>query len=388
MDTVVQETDGTMSDMISVSGTFESDGRGAGSLRNPDNGYRVQGDDPRISRDLVRKAGLRGGEVVEGTVAAPSKASRNRSRTVSEIQTVNGDSIDAYLCITTFDKHVAIDPNRQLRFETEGGSTSMRIVDLLTPIGFGQRGLIVAPPRTGKTVLLQEMADGVATNYPEVKVIVLLVDERPEEVTHMRRSVRGEVVASSNDESIDSHVRIARLVIEHAKRLVESGMDVVMFLDSLTRVGRAFNAHIRSSGRIMSGGLDIRALTEPKSIFGAARNVEGGGSLTIVASALIETGSRMDEVIFNEFKGTGNMEIMLSRDMANRRIWPAIDLDRSGTRKEELLLSPEALEVSYQIRRSIIGRDPLRTMEDLLAAMQKYPDNAKFIANFTPPRGR
>jgi transcription termination factor Rho len=299
------------------------------------------------------------------------------------VATINGLCVEDYLDTTPFEKLTAIDPESQVYFETDGGPATMRIIDLLTPIGFGQRGLIVAPPRTGKTMLLQQMADGVAANHPDAYVVVLLIDERPEEVTHMKRSVRGEVVASSNDKDVENHVRIARLVIEKVKRLVETGSDVVLFLDSLTRVGRVFNSHTRGSGRIMSGGLDIRALTEPKSIFGAARNIENGGSLTIVATALIETGSRMDEVIFNEFKGTGNMEIMLSRELANRRIWPAIDLDRSGTRKEERLLTPEALEVSYQIRRTLVGKDPCRTMETLLEAMAKYSTNADFIVNFS-----
>jgi transcription termination factor Rho len=226
------------------------------------------------------------------------------------------------------------------------------------------------------------MAAGVAANHPDIYMMVLLIDERPEEVTDMRRTVHGEVVASSNDENIASHVRIARLMIEKAKRLVEGGKDVVILLDSLTRLGRAFNASISGGRRIMSGGLDIRALTEPKSIFGAARNAEDGGSLTIIASCLIETGSRMDEVIFNEFKGTGNMEIMLCRELANRRIWPAIDLQRSGTRKEERLLTPEALEVSHQIRRTLVGKEPVRSMESLLDYMGKHPNNAAFVKQF------
>jgi transcription termination factor Rho len=253
------------------------------------------------------------------------------------------------------------------------------VVDLLTPIGLGQRGLLVAPPRTGKTVLLQQMAAGVAANFPDTYMMVLLIDERPEEVTEMRRTVHGEVVASSNDQNIASHVRIARLMIEKAKRMVEVGHDVVILLDSLTRLGRAFNAATRGGGRIMSGGLDVRALSEPKSIFGAARNCEEGGSLTIIASCLVDTGSRMDEVIFNEFKGTGNMEIMLSREMANRRLWPAIDLNSSGTRKEELLLSPAWLNASHRIRRSLLDQEPVRAMEMLLDQLGRYPTNEAFV---------
>jgi transcription termination factor Rho len=298
------------------------------------------------------------------------------------VATINGLSIGDHLDTKPFEDLTAIDPQRAIRFETPGGSLSMRLVDLMTPIGLGQRGLIVAPPRTGKTILLQQMAGGVAANHPDVYMMVLLVDERPEEVTDMRRTVHGEVVASSNDQDIASHVRIARLIIEKARRLVESGRDVFVLLDSLTRLGRAFNANIRGGGRIMSGGLDIRALIEPKSIFGAARNVENGGSLTIIASCLIDTGSRMDEVIFNEFKGTGNMEIMLSREIANRRLWPAIDLNLSGTRKEERLLTPEALEVSHRIRRTLLSAGPVRSMELLLDILRREPDNARFVATF------
>lgn len=301
---------------------------------------------------------------------------------VTEIISVNDLPVQEHTEFKPFEELTAVDPLTAVRFEIPGGSVSMRVVDLMTPIGLGQRGLIVAPPRTGKTILLQQMAAGVAANHPDVYMMVLLIDERPEEVTEMRRTVHGEVVHSSNDQDIASHVRIARLMIEKAKRMVEHGRDVFILLDSLTRLGRAFNAAIRGAGRIMSGGLDIRALTEPKAIFGAARKVEGGGSLTIIASALIDTGSRMDEVIFNEFKGTGNMEIVLSRDLANRRVWPAIDLHQSGTRKEEKLLSPAALAVSHKIRRTLLERDPVRGMESLSAILTKTADNAAFVAGF------
>ncbi|MFQ5461947.1 MAG: transcription termination factor Rho [Phycisphaerae bacterium] len=369
-----------------VEGIFEASGKGAvgGALRNPEYHYAARVDDVLVPRQLCLSAGLRGGEVIMGALPEKSNKRRSKPRELSAIESINGSCVADYLETKPFEEGVAIDPQRQVRFETDGGPVTMRVVDLLTPIGFGQRGLIVAPPRTGKTILLQQMAQAVTTNFPDVHVIVLLIDERPEEVTDMRRRVDAEVVASSNDKDIDTHVRLARLVIEKAKRLVESGRDVFVLLDSLTRLGRAFNASIRGGGRIMSGGLDIRALTEPKAIFGAARNLEDGGSLTIVASALIETGSRMDDVIFNEFKGTGNMEIMLSRQMADRRVWPAIDLSPSGTRKEELLLSPEALEVSHMIRRKMIDRDPIRSMEMLLDELQKYKDNAAFIAAAAP----
>jgi len=358
-------------------GTYEPNGKGGGFLRSAKRNYSVHATDPRISADLVKRYGLRGGETISGT---GHQGKKQRSPEIRSVEAINGRGPDDYLELRPFADLTAIDPNRPVRFETDGGPLTMRVIDLMTPIGFGQRGLIVAAPRTGKTVLLQQMAAGVAANHPDTYMMVLLIDERPEEVTEMRRTVHGEVVASSNDHDVASHVRIARLMTEKAKRHVECGEDVVVLLDSLTRLGRAFNAAVRNSGRIMSGGLDIRALEEPKSIFGAARTIEHGGSLTIIASALIETGSRMDDVIFNEFKGTGNMEIMLSRELANLRIWPAIDLNQSGTRKEELLLSPEALEESYRLRRTLAGRSPMQSMEHLLEALGKHPDNRAFLA--------
>jgi len=362
-----------------VSGVFESNGRSGGFLRDPSQNCRVRPTDARISDALCRKLELRGGEEIVGALSASTKNGKNRAPEVLSVETICGLPADDYAARIPFEDLPVIDPNRAIRLETEGGPPAMRIVDLMTPIGFGQRGMIVAAPRTGKTILLQQFAAGVAANHPDARLIVLLIDERPEEVTHMRKSVIGEVVASSNDSDVASHVRIARLVTERAKRLVEAGQDVFVLLDSLTRVGRAFNAAIRSSGRIMSGGIDIRALNEPKTIFGAARNIEDGGSLTIIASALIETGSRMDDVIFNEFKGTGNMEIMLTRELANQRIFPAIDMEASGTRKEELLLSPEALEVSYKLRRNVVGKGARHAMEMLLDLLNRYPSNAELI---------
>jgi transcription termination factor Rho len=368
-----------------VIGTLEMTERGGGHLRDPRANYRVRPIDPFVPQELCARHRLRGGEAIVGTLGnAPAKKNKkrqHRSPQVGEIHSINDRSPDEHLDITPFEELTPIDPQERIVFETADGSISMRVIDLMTPIGFGQRGLIVAPPRTGKTILLQQMAHGVATNHPDAYMMVLLIDERPEEVTDMRRNVHGEVVASSNDLDVASHVRIARLMIAKAKRMIESGMDVVVLLDSLTRLGRAFNAFGRGGGRIMSGGLDINALTEPKAIFGAARNIENGGSLTIIASALIDTGSRMDEVIFNEFKGTGNMEIMLSRDMANMRLWPAIDLPLSGTRKEELLLTPQALAVNHSIRRNLASRDPRRAMETLLEALGNHPDNEAFVAS-------
>jgi len=370
-----------------VIGTFEARRESGGFLRSAEANYQQRPDDPSVSPDVVRALRLRGGEEVTVCGTALSKR-QPRITKADAVECINGRSVGEYLDAKPFEELTAIDPRQAVRFETPGGPTSMRIVDLLTPIGLGQRGLIVAAPRTGKTILLQQMSTGVSANHPDVYMMVLLIDERPEEVTDMRRSVHGEVVASSNDHDIASHVRIARLMIDKAKRMVECGRDVLILLDSLTRLGRAFNANIRGGGRIMSGGLDIRALAEPKSVFGAARNVEGGGSLTIIASCLVDTGSRMDEVIFNEFKGTGNMELMLTRELANRRIWPAIDLPASGTRKEELLLTPEALQASFKLRRSLLDLGAERGMTRMLEEMPKYPTNAEFIAAVNQGRWR
>ncbi len=360
---------------LEVVGTLELTERGEGWLRSPQRNYAVQPKDPFVSRDIIRRYNLRGGEAI---VAAAAQRKHGPPQ-VSAIQRVNDLDPGAYGELTTFADLTVVDPHERIRFETPGGPTSMRVVDLMTPIGKGQRGLIAAPPRTGKTVLLQQMAAGIAANHPEIYMMVLLIDERPEEVTHMRRTVHGETVASCNDHDYTSHVRIARLMIEKAKRMVECGKDVLILLDSLTRMGRAFNAFVGSSGRTMSGGMDIRAMQEPKAAFGAARKIENGGSLTILATALIDTGSRMDELIFNEFKGTGNMEIMLCRELANKRIWPAMDLHQSGTRKEELLLKPEELKQSIRIRRMFNGMAIDREMITLTEALAKYPSNEAFL---------
>lgn len=364
----------------SVTGTFEPNGKAGGHLRSAKRGYQVRREDPSVSAEVCRALRLRGGETIDATCQQRGKNRGTAIAAAGDVISIGGRSVGEHLEATPFEELTAIDPRDPIRFETDGGPISMRVIDLMTPIGLGQRGLIVAPPRTGKTVLLQQMAAGIAANHPDVYMMVLLIDERPEEVTDMRRTVHGEVVASCNDEGVSSHVRIAKLMIDKAKRLVEAGRDVLVLLDSLTRVARAFNINLQGSRRIMSGGLDARALVEPKAIFGAARNAEGGGSLTIIASCLIETGSRMDEVIFNEFQGTGNMEIVLTRELANRRIWPAIDLQRSGTRKEELLLTPEALAVSHQIRRNLPDKAAERGMTVLLDEMLKCTSNAEFIA--------
>ncbi len=370
-----------------IDGTFEAAEVG-GRLRSGKANYQARPGDPVVPPELCKSLRLRGGESIIGTARRNSSKRGLSLGKIEDIESVNGLPVGDYLEAAPFEELTAVSPEAAVRFETAGGPASMRVIDLLTPIGLGQRGLIVAAPRTGKTILLQQMAAGIAANHPDVYMMVLLIDERPEEVTDMRRTVHGEVIASSNDCNIASHVRIARLVTEKAKRLVESGQDVLILLDSLTRLGRAFNANLRGSGRIMSGGLDIRALAEPKTVFGAARNVENGGSLTIIASCLVETGSRMDEVIFNEFKGTGNMEIMLTRELSDRRIWPAIDLQRSGTRKEELLLTAPELEASHSIRRSLLDRGPERGMTALLEQMGKFPSNAEFVASLCTVRGR
>ncbi len=365
-----------------VSGTLELDGRGGGFLRSEKIDFRKQQNDAFVSPAICKEFRFVGGEnvIALASVANNSNSrSNNKAPKCTEIQTIDGSPPEERLEKTPFDKLVALDPSKRLRLATTGGPTSMRIMDLMTPVGFGQRGLIVAAPRTGKTMLLQQIANGISANHPDAHLMVLLVDERPEEVTDMKRSVQGEVIASSNDNDLAAHIRLAKLVISRAKRLVEVGCDVVILMDSLTRLGRAFNSNRRGSGRIMSGGLDSTALIEPKSIFGSARNAEDGGSLTILATALIETGSRMDDVIFNEFKGTGNMELVLSRELANRRIWPALDLNSSGTRKEEKLLSADELEAANGIRRNFQGKDPAQVIENLLETMEKYPNIKDFV---------
>lgn len=332
-------------------------------------------DDPFVSVNLIRQCKLREGCLVEGTTR-PGGRGRNE---IAEILTVQGLQVADWMSIAEFSRRVAIDPEERLRLTTSPTDTSMRVVDLLCPIGKGQRALIVAPPRSGKTILMQQIAHAVSTNHPEVHLIILLVDERPEEVTDMRRTIRGEVFASSSDSDRESHVRLAKLVLEYAKREVEAGKDVVLLLDSITKMGRAFNAVQRSSGRTLSGGVDSRALEIPKRIFGAARELEGNGSLTIIATALIETNSRMDEVIFEEFKGTGNMELVLNRDLANERIYPAIDIPKSGTRREELLFKSETSR--YQaLRRSLNRLTPKEAMLTLHKALEQYPTNRKLVA--------
>ncbi len=365
-----------------VTGLLEITEKGHGLLRAQQRKFKPNPTDAMVSSEMIEALRLRPGLILTGTVNSNGKGSVAQ---VAEIISVNGKTPAEYQQITPFSELTVIDPRQRIVLETKGGPESMRIMDMLTPIGRGQRGLIVAPPKTGKTTLLKQIAEAALINHPDMKVFILLIDERPEEVTDFRRSLSAEVWASNNDEDVPSHVRAARGMIERARRLVEFGADVLVVLDSITRLGRAFNHFVGSSGRTMSGGVDSSALLEPRSIFGAARNIEHGGSLTIIASALIDTGSRMDELIFQEFKGTGNMEVVLSRKLAERRVWPAIDLPVSGTRKEELLLGPEMAHKSALLRRNLIHRDPVQAMQTLLTAMKKYPTNVEFLNSFREP---
>jgi transcription termination factor Rho len=296
------------------------------------------------------------------------------------IEQVNGLSLEDYGHTREFTELVSIDPTERLELSMGNNNLSMRVLDLIAPIGKGQRGLIVAPPKTGKTTLIEDIARSIADNHPEVHLVMLLVDERPEEVTHMKRNVRGEVIASSADQNATEHLMVSRLVLERVKRMVECGQDVVMLLDSITRLARASNRETSNRGKTMSGGVDSRALEFPRRFFGAARNAEGGGSLTIIATALIDTGSQMDEVIFQEFKGTGNLEIVLDRKLAERRIFPAIDVSKSGTRKEEKLFDADTLPQIVMLRRALAGKKPIEAMELLIKGLQEVRDNSAFLA--------
>jgi transcription termination factor Rho len=354
---------------------------GYGFMRQPERDFRPSSSDVFVPPALVSKHRLKTGLVLEGATQPDKKG---RGLQLAEVTSICGRPPQEYAGIVPFERLTVIDPEEGLWLETGPEPMTMRVMDLLTPIGKGQRGLIVSPPRAGKTILLEHMATAVCKNYPDLAVMMLLVDERPEEVTHFRRATGAEVLASSNDQEVEHHVRLARMTFAKAKAEVEFGRDVVLFMDSLTRLGRAFNKAVPSSGRTMSGGVDIRALEEPKRMFGAARKIEGGGSLTVIATCLIDTGSRMDELIFQEFKGTGNMELMLSRELAERRLWPAIDILASGTRKEERLVSAAELKKRYAIRRRLAGAKPVEALESLLAVMAKYPSNRALLDAMTP----
>jgi len=359
-----------------ASGVLEMHPNGYGFLRDPNTNYQRERTDPFVPGTMIEKFGLREGLLINGMVQHHRKQQGPR---LKEILDVDGMPPEEYLNVKTFDSLTPINPESWLQLETGPTPLSPRVMDLLTPLGRGQRALIVAPPRTGKTVLLQQISHGISTNYPEVKLIVLLVDERPEEVTDMRRSVKGEVVASSLDRDVESHVRLSQLIVERCKRLAEMGYDVFLLMDSITRMARAFNKWVGNTGRTMSGGVDIKALDIPKKLFATARLFEEGGSLTIVATALIDTGSRMDELIFQEFKGTGNMELVLDRKLADRRVWPAIDISQSGTRREEKLLDPETLHAVTMLRRTLSTMHHVDAMEQLASKLGKFKSNAEFI---------
>ncbi|MDR2706900.1 MAG: transcription termination factor Rho, partial [Planctomycetaceae bacterium] len=345
-----------------ATGALELHPNGYGFLRDPNNDYARIITDPFVPGSMIEKYGFREGVLISGLIQPGTKAQGPRLR---EIKDVDGISADDYPLIKPFDERTPINPEEWLRLETGPQPLTTRVMDILTPLGKGQRALIVAPPRSGKTILLHHISQAIVKNHPDIKVIILLVDERPEEVTDFRRAVDAEVVASSLDREIESHVRLAQLVVERCRRLAEMGKDVFLLLDSITRLARAFNKWVGNTGRTMSGGVDIKAMDIPKKLFATARAFEEGGSLTIVGTALIETGSRMDDLIFQEFKGTGNMELVLDRKLAERRIWPAIDIGQSGTRREEKLLPADILHAATLIRRTLSSRNPTDAMEAL-----------------------
>ncbi|MCF8104667.1 MAG: transcription termination factor Rho [Desulfohalobiaceae bacterium] len=350
---------------------------GFGFLRSPMYNYMPGPDDIYVSPSQIRRFGIRKGDVVSGQVRPPKEGERYFA--LLRVEEVGYNSPEESKKLVLFDNLTPLYPEEKFTLETGPANYSSRVLDLLTPIGKGQRGLIVAPPRTGKTMLLQTIANSIMSNHPDAYLIVLLIDERPEEVTDMERTVTGEVVSSTFDEPPNRHVQVAEMVMEKAKRLVERKKDVVILLDSITRLGRAYNAITPSSGRVLSGGLDANALQRPKRFFGAARNVEEGGSLTIIATALIDTGSRMDEVIFEEFKGTGNMEVYLDRFLADKRVFPAIDINRSGTRKEELLLAPDVLNRVWILRKILASMNPVDAMEFIIDKMNGTKNNQVFL---------
>ncbi|MFA6238371.1 MAG: transcription termination factor Rho [Bacteriovorax sp.] len=350
---------------------------GFGFLRSPLYNYLPGADDIYVSPSQIRKFGLRKGDSVEGEIRPPKEGERYFA--LVKVNEINSQSPEKHKKTVLFDNLTPLYPEKKINLEYHPTNYSTRLIDLFVPQGFGQRCLIVAPPKAGKTVLLQDIANAITTNHPEAVLIVLLIDERPEEVTDMRRNVRAEVVSSTFDEPASRHVQVAEMVIEKAKRLTEAGKDVVILLDSITRLARAYNTVVPPSGKILSGGVDSNALHKPKRFFGSARNIEGGGSLTIIATALIDTGSRMDEVIFEEFKGTGNSEIQLDRKLLEKRIFPALDINKSSTRKEDLLMAPQDLQRSYLLRKVLHAMAPIDAMEFVLSKVTKTKSNADFL---------
>ena len=357
---------------------------GFGFLRSPDYNYLPCPDDIYISPSQIRRFGIRTGATVSGQIRPPKE--NERYFALLRVEAINYENPDLLNEMSVFDDLTPLHPDERILLEANKKEIEMRIMDLVTPIGKGQRGLIVAPPRTGKTVLIKEIANSITKNHPEVYLIILLIDERPEEVTEMDRAVDAEVIGSTFDEPASRHVQVAEMVIEKAKRMVEYKKDVVILLDSITRLARAYNTEIPHSGKILSGGVDANALQKPKRFFGAARNIEEGGSLTIVATALVDTGSRMDEVIFEEFKGTGNMELHLDRRLADKRVFPAIDINRSGTRKEELILDPEELKRVWVLRRVLNEMNPAESVELLTNRLSKTQTNAEFLMSMNLKR--
>ena len=369
------------SGLIFSEGVLEVLPDGFGFLRAPDYNYLPGPDDIYVSPSQIRKFDLHTGDTVSGQIRPPKDGERYFA--LIKVEAVNFEPPERAREKVFFENLTPLYPQARIGLETDGENLSARVLDLMVPIGKGQRGLIVAPPRTGKTMLLQNIANSITRNHPEVYLIVLLIDERPEEVTDMQRSVRGEVISSTFDEPAQRHVQVAEMVIEKAKRLVEHKKDVVILLDSITRLARAYNTIVPPSGKVLSGGVDSNALQRPKRFFGAARNIEEGGSLTIISTALIDTGSRMDEVIFEEFKGTGNLEIHLDRKLTDRRVFPSIDIQKSGTRKEELLIAREDLNRVWVLRKVLTPLSPVEAMELLLSRMAKTKTNSDFLASMS-----
>jgi transcription termination factor Rho len=366
--------DGVVQEFV---GILEEHHNGYGFLRNPANNYARLRTDPFVPGTMMEKLGLRQGVEIKATM---QQVRRQEGPRVKDILEVEGMTPEEYANVRSFEDLTPINPEQWLKIETGQQPLTNRVIDLMAPLGKGQRALIVAPPRSGKTIMLQHISEGIAKNHPGVKLIVLLIDERPEEVTDMRRNVlNGEVVASSLDEDVESHVRLSQLVIDRCRRLAERGEDVFLLMDSITRLARAFNKYVGNSGGTMSGGMNIKAMDVPKKLFATARAFQEGGSLTIVGTALIDTGSRMDDVIFQEFKGTGNMELVLDRRLADRRVWPAIDITQSGTRREELLQDPMTLNAVTMIRRTLNSMHPVEAMEQLTKQLGRFKTNAEFL---------
>jgi transcription termination factor Rho len=364
-----------MSSNHQAQGVLEMHPKGYGFLRSPAKNYMAQPADAYVPAPLINKLSLREGLLLAGPVEAARRGSGPR---LAQVEQIEGNALEAFKR-RNFDDLTPIDPHERIVLETGREPLTTRVMDLLTPIGKGQRGLIVAPPRTGKTILLQHIAQAVSHNHPEMHLIMLLVDERPEEITEMRRTVKGQIIASSYDGNSLTHARVAELCVERAKRLAEQGQQAFVLLDSITRLARAYNKNVGNSGRTMSGGIDSRAMEVPRRLFGSARVFEEGGSLTVLGTALIETGSRMDDYIFQEFKGTGNMELVLDRKLADRRIFPAMDISQSGTRKEERILPPDVLQKVTLLRRTLAALNPVEAMEMLVQKLGQFPSNAAFL---------